>query len=220
MEKSNDYTNALAEAVAEYGFCCDRKQIVQLDHYRRELWEWNNKINLTRHLTIEKFIERDLQDSLMLERFIDPQSRILDVGTGGGVPGMILSILRPDLSITLSESVAKRAKVLCSIADTVGSNARVMHGRAENILARESFDVLTIRAVARLNKILSWFRPHWKSIDQILLVKGPAWIEERRESREAGLLGDLQLRILLRYPHSPDATDAGGESVILRVSQR
>ena len=133
---------------------------------------------------------------------------------------MILSILRPELSITLSESVAKRAKVLCSIADTVGSNARVMHGRAENILARESFDVLTIRAVARLNKILSWFRPHWKSIDQILLVKGPAWIEERRESREAGLLGDLQLRILLRYPHSPDATGAGSESVILRVSRR
>ena len=220
MENSKDYTNALAEAVAERGFCCERNQIVQLDHYRRELWEWNSKINLTRHLTIEKFIERDLQDSLMLERFIDPQSRVLDVGAGGGVPGIILSILRPELSITLSESVAKRAKVLCSIAEAVGSNARVMHDRAENILAHESFDVLTIRAVARLNKILLWFHPHWKSIGQILLVKGPAWIEERRESREAGRLSDLQLRIMLRYPHSSDATDVGGESVILRVSQR
>ncbi len=206
--------------MAAHGFRCARNQAVQLDHYRRELWEWNEKINLTRHLTIEKFIDRDLQDSLMLERFIDQETRVLDVGAGGGVPGMILSILRPDLALTLSESVAKRAKVLQSIADAVGSNARIVHARAENILVDESFDALTIRAVARLHKILSWFGPHWRSIGQILLVKGPAWVEERLESREAGLLRDLELRILLRYPCPPVASESGMESLILRVSKR
>ncbi len=218
MAELTDHSGALATAMARYGFHCSRDQVVQLDHYRRELWEWNEKINLTRHVSIEKFIDRDLQDSLMLERFLESGKRILDVGAGGGVPGMILSILRPDLALTLSESVAKRAKVLQALADAVGSNARVIHARAENILAEESFDALTIRAVARLSKILSWFGPHWKSIDQILLVKGPAWVEERLESREAGLLRDLQLRVLLRYPCPPVASDGGAESVILRVS--
>ena len=218
MAELTDHSGALATAMARYGFHCSHDQVVQLDHYRRELWEWNEKINLTRHVSIEKFIDRDLQDSLMLERFLESGKRILDVGAGGGVPGMILSILRPDLALTLSESVAKRAKVLQALADAVGSNARVIHARAENILAEESFDALTIRAVARLSKILSWFGPHWKSIDQILLVKGPAWVEERLESREAGLLRDLQLRVLLRYPCPPVASDGGAESVILRVS--
>ncbi|MBC21039.1 MAG: 16S rRNA (guanine(527)-N(7))-methyltransferase RsmG [Planctomycetaceae bacterium] len=220
MPDSGDHSDVLAEAMAAHGFRCARNQAVQLDHYRRELWEWNEKINLTRHLTIEKFIDRDLQDSLMLERFIDQETRVLDVGAGGGVPGMILSILRPDLALTLSESVAKRAKVLQSIADAVGSNARIVHARAENILVDESFDALTIRAVARLHKILSWFGPHWRSIGQILLVKGPAWVEERLESREAGLLRDLELRILLRYPCPPVASESGMESLILRVSKR
>ena len=220
MPDSGDHSDVLAEAMAAHGFRCARNQAVQLDHYRRELWEWNEKINLTRHLTIEKFIDRDLQDSLMLERFIDQETRVLDVGAGGGVPGMILSILRPDLALTLSESVAKRANVLQSIADAVGSNARIVHARAENILVDESFDALTIRAVARLHKILSWFGPHWRSIGQILLVKGPAWVEERLESREAGLLRDLELRILLRYPCPPVASESGMESLILRVSKR
>ena len=130
---------------------------------------------------------------------------------------MILSILRPDLSLSLSESVAKRAKVVQAIAEKVGADARVIHGRAENILSEESFDTLTIRAVARLQKILTWFNPHWQSIGQILMVKGPAWVEERLESREAGLLRDLELRMLMSYANS---SPGGSESVILRVYHR
>ena len=217
MTESTHQTAVLLEAVAKQGFVCSENQIEQLDHYRRELWEWNKKINLTRHLTIEKFIDRDLRDTLMLERFLEPGMCVLDVGTGGGVPGMILSILRPDLTLSLSESVAKRAKVVQAIAEEVGAGARVMHGRAENILAEESFDALTIRAVARLSKILTWFNPHWHSIGQILMVKGPSWIEERLESRQAGLLRDLELRTLVSYSNLN--TD-GAQSVILRVRQR
>ena len=217
MTESTHHLATLSDAVAKQGFNCSENQIEQLDDYRRQLWEWNEKINLTRHLTIEKFIDRDLQDSLMLERFLEPGTRVLDVGTGGGVPGMILSILRPDLSLSLSESVAKRAKVVQTIAEAVGADVRVIHGRAENVLAEESFDTLTIRAVAKLHKILTWFSPHWQSIGQILMVKGPAWVEERLESREAGLLRDLELRMLLSYSNS---SPGGSESVILRVYRR
>ena len=159
MTESTHHLAALSDAVAKQGFNCSEDQIEQLDDYRRQLWEWNKKINLTRHLTIEKFIDRDLQDSLMLERFLEPGTRVLDVGTGGGVPGMILSILRPDLSLSLSESVAKRAKVVQTIAEAVGADVRVIHGRAENVLAEESFDTLTIRAVAKLHKILTCLAP-------------------------------------------------------------
>ena len=217
MTESTSHHAALSEAVAKQGFACSETQIEQLDHYRRQLWDWNKKINLTRHLTIEKFVERDLQDSLMLQRFLEPEARVLDVGTGGGVPGMILSILRPDLTITLSESVAKRAKVVHAIAAEVNADVRIIHGRAEDILVEEPFDTLTIRAVARLKKILTWFDPHWHSIDQILMVKGPAWVDERLEAREAGLLKNLHLRMLQSYSHS---TMSGSESVILRVYHR
>ena len=206
----------LREAFADQGVSYSENQIHQIDHYRRELWEWNKKINLTRHLTIEQFVDRDLRDTLMLERFLEPQVRVLDVGTGGGVPGMILSILRPDLAISLSESVAKRARVAAEIVDRVGVPSRMIHARAEEILVEESFDVLTVRAVARLSKILTWFSPHWQSIGQLLLVKGPAWAEERHEARQAGLLRDLELRLLTTY----SVSNSGAECVILRVRHR
>ena len=216
MTESKQEIDALTEAVATQGFVCSETQIEQLDHYRRELWAWNKKINLTRHLTIEKFINRDLRDTLMLERFLEPGMSVLDVGTGGGVPGMILAILRPDLNLSLSESVAKRANVVHAIAEEVGARSRVVHARAEDILGEESFDVLTVRAVARLNKILTWFGPHWRSIGQLLLIKGPTWVKERSESRQSGLLKGLELRALASYA----TLGTGAESVILRVRHR
>ena len=213
MAESNSEIDSLRTAIAELGLACSEDQILQLDCYRRELLEWNKKINLTRHLTIEQFVDRDVRDTMMLNQFLEPRSRILDVGTGGGVPGILLSILRPDLQISLSESVAKRANVLEKIVARVGVSSRTIHARAEDILAAESFDVLTVRAVARLQKVLTWFSPHWSAIGQLLLVKGPAWAGERLEAREAGLLKDLELRRLARY--SP--ANSGAECVVLRV---
>ncbi|MFP6611025.1 MAG: RsmG family class I SAM-dependent methyltransferase [Pirellulales bacterium] len=203
----------LVDGLERYGFEFDLDQVELLDCYRRALWEWNEKLNLTRHTTIDKFVGRDVVDSIALEPFLEPGCRVLDVGTGGGVPGMILSIARPDLQITVCESVAKRARAALAIRDQAKLDVRVEHARGEQLLEGGNFDILVARAVAPLVKILRWLGPHWDSFRELLLIKGPGWVEERRAAREAGLLAELELRKLAEH-QSPQT---GASSVVLRV---
>jgi 16S rRNA (guanine527-N7)-methyltransferase len=139
---------------------------------------------------------------------------VLDVGSGGGVPGAILAILRPDLDVTLCDSVAKKAAALAGIVEASGGRTPVVHGRAEELLKNERFDSLVVRAVAPLYKLLTWFQPHWDSIGQLLVVKGPAWAEERAAARERRLLRGLELRKVAEY----ETPGSGAVSVILRIA--
>ena len=92
-----------------------------LERYCELLWEWNEKINLTRHTDYEKFVARDLVDSLAFAEFLEPGEKVLDVGSGGGVPGVVLAIVRPDLKVSLADSVGKKAKVLKRYRRAAGS---------------------------------------------------------------------------------------------------
>ena len=83
-----------------------------LEQYCQLLWSRNRHLNLTRHTDYEKFVSRDLLDTMELSSLIPPSMEVLDVGSGGGVPGIVLSIIRPDLEITLAESVTKKAEAL------------------------------------------------------------------------------------------------------------
>ena len=138
------------------------------------------------------------------------------MGTGGGVPGVVLAIVRSDLRISLAESVGKKARVVADIVGRLGLQTPVLHARAEAVLGRQQFDTLTIRAVARLRKLLEWFRPHWKAFDRLLVLKGPSWVEERGEARHYGLLHDLALRKLVSYP----LPGTESESVLLEIRPR
>ncbi|MEZ6105296.1 MAG: RsmG family class I SAM-dependent methyltransferase [Pirellulaceae bacterium] len=91
----------------------------QLADYAVTLWDWNEKLNLTRHTTPEQFVQRDVLDSWQLCQLVTEGEEILDFGTGGGVPGIIMKILRPDLQMTLVESVAKKGKAVTEIAKTL-----------------------------------------------------------------------------------------------------
>lgn len=170
-------------------------------------------MNLTRHDTYEKFVARDVTDSLELAKLLQPDEEILDVGTGGGVPGIPLAILRPDLQVSLCESVAKKAKAVDDIVQQLQLPVPVYHDRAENLLEDLRFTSLVIRAVAPIPKILKWFDSHWASIDRLLLVKGPQWVNERAEARHLGLFAKLALR--RRSSYMTPGTDA--ESVILEI---
>jgi len=175
-------------------------QVARLGQYCALLWEWNTKLNLTRHTDYEKFVARDLVDSLAFSQFLEPGERIMDVGTGGGVPGVVLAIVRPDLTVTLCESVAKRVRAVADILQRLGLDVPILHGRAEKLLAGPwRYNTLVIRAVARLEQLLRWFRPHWQAFDRMLVLKGPAWVEERAAARHLGLLGNLALRKLTAY---------------------
>ena len=189
------------------------EQIALLEQYCRLLWDWNEKINLTRHTDYEKFVARDMVDTLAIAKHLGPSERVLDIGSGGGVPGIVLAIVRPDLSITLSESVAKKARVLAEIVRDLGLKTGAEHCRAEDVLGVRSFDTLVVRAVAPLPKLLGWLAPHWGAFDRLLAIKGPSWVEERHEARETGLMKQLQLRKLETWPLP--GTDS--ESVLLEI---
>jgi 16S rRNA (guanine527-N7)-methyltransferase len=209
-------TDTLAAALARHEMALPIEQIAQLENYCQRLWDWNAKINLTRHTDYEKFVARDLADSLVFARFLERGERVMDVGTGGGVPGVVLAIVRPDLQIWLCESVAKKARVVAEIVQQLGLPAPVLHARAEDVLTDQRFDTLVVRAVARLRKLLEWFRPHWGAFDRLLVLKGPGWIDERGEARHYGLLHDLALRKLATYP----LPGTKSESVLLQICRR
>jgi len=193
-----------------------QEQVELLEKYCQLLWQWNEKLNLTRHTDFDKFVERDLVDSLAIARYLAEGETILDVGTGGGVPGIVLAIVREDLGVVLCESVGKKAKAVAEITEGLGINTPVIQGRAEHILAEQPFDTLVIRAVARMRKLLQWFDPHWSSIGRLLLLKGPAWVEERGEARHFGLMKKLALRKLTSYP----MPGSEGESVLLQICRK
>ena len=202
-----------SEVMALHELQVPAAQVQQLVRYCELLWEWNESINLTRHTTIEKFVSRDLIDSIQLAQLIAPGEKVLDVGSGGGVPGIILAILRPDLKVSLSESVGKKARVLEDLVPQLALQIKVYPIRAEYVLNDSSFDVLVARAVGPLWKICRWFEPHWQSIKRLLAVKGSQWVEERHEARQQGYLKQVQLRRAASY-HSP-AT--GANHVILKL---
>jgi 16S rRNA (guanine527-N7)-methyltransferase len=175
-------------------------QIALLERYCELLWQWNEKINLTRHTDYEKFVDRDLFDSLAFAEFLKPGEKVLDVGSGGGVPGVVLAVVRADLRISLVDSVGKKAKVLSDIVERLGLTIPVQNARAEELLKQEKYDTLVVRAVAPLTKLLRWFNPHWESFGRLLVLKGPAWVDERGEARHLGLLNNLALRKLKSFP--------------------
>lgn len=205
--------DTLASALARHGLELPDSQAASLSRYCELLWQWNAKINLTRHTDYEKFVARDLTDSLAIAQFLRPDEKILDVGTGGGVPGVVLAIVRPDLDVSLSESVGKKARAVADIVEQLQLDVPVFHARAEDLLADQKFDTLVLRAVARLNKLLTWFAPHWDAFDRLLVLKGPAWVGERGEARHYGLLKKMALRKLADYP-LPDTDSAG---VLLQI---
>ena len=212
----NPSDDSLTEALARHQIELPPAQIALLERYCGLLWEWNDKLNLTRHTDFEKFVTRDLVDSLAFSQFLAAGERVLDVGTGGGVPGLVLAILRADLDVALCESVAKKARAVADIVARLGLRRPVHHARAEDLLAREHFQTLVIRAVARLKKLLQWFQPHWGSFERLLILKGPSWVEERGEARHYGLMHELSLRKLLSYP----LPGTESESVLLQIRRK
>jgi 16S rRNA (guanine527-N7)-methyltransferase len=188
--------------------------------YAAALWAWNERLNLTRHTTVEKLVARDVADAAALAALMGPGERVLDVGTGGGVPGVILAILRPDLRVELSDSVAKKARAVRGIVAEAGLTLPVHEGAAQTLVAARPpaarFDVLVVRAVAPLLKLLSWFEPIADRYGRMLVIKGPRWEEEKGEARHRGFLKAVTVRRVAAWP----IPGADVESVLLEVRLR
>lgn len=213
MQTGGDSDSLLA-AMQRHHIELDAHTVAQLDCYCKLLWEWNSKFNLTRHTDYEAFVTRDLVDTQRLVGHIRNGVKVLDVGSGGGVPGIPAAILRPDLRISLADSVTKKAAALQSMVQTMHLRIAVQPDRAENVLKRHRFDVVTARAVASLEKLLTWFQGSWKSIGELLLIKGPRWTEEEGIAAEAGLLNGLRVEIIDSWP----TLGRDGNSVLVSIT--
>lgn len=209
----DNITDEFTAALAEHHVELPTDQIELLRRYSTLLWDWNTKLNLTRHTDYQKFVGRDLLDSLAFAAALEPEEKVLDVGTGGGVPGLMVAIVRPDLRMWLCDTVGKKAQAVADIVAQLGLTVPVIQGRAQDLLGPSVFNTLIARAVGPLKEILRWFLDHWNDFDRLLVIKGPAWVDERAEARHYGLLNDLALRKVSSY--LMPGTES--ESVLLQI---
>ena len=190
----------------------------RLAEWCRMTWEANSRINLTRHTTWSHFVGRDLVDVLQLSALLTAGTSILDIGSGGGVPGLVLAILRPDLVVSVCDSTAKKARLLEEFSKSMKLPVRVFNDRAENILRTEAFDCCTARAAGPMWKLLSWLDGRWSNARKLYAFKGPRWRDELAEAKERGLTRRLLVSEVARYPlHSTDPSAPSVDSVIVRI---
>lgn len=153
--------------------------------------EWNDKINVVSRKDMDNLLEKHVLHSLgiaKVRQFL-PGSDILDVGTGGGFPGIPLAIMFPDSNFHLVDSIGKKIKVVNGVADSLGlKNVKGEQIRAEEI--KDRYDFIVSRAVTRLNRFYPWIRKNFKGHDRhssmpngLLYLKGGDLSEELKESK-------------------------------------
>ncbi len=170
----------------------DEKTIVDLINYKNILLEWNEKINLTSITDEEEIFVKHFFDSAtcMASGYIKNDSRIIDIGTGAGFPGVVLKILNKDIKLTLLDSLKKRTVYLEDLVSKLKLNGiKIIHGRAEELgnkkEHREKYNVVLSRAVASLNVLLEYCLPFVKVGGFFLCQKGPKYEEELKDSDKA-----------------------------------
>ncbi len=119
--------------------------------------EWNDKINVISRKDFDTLYERHVLHSLAIAKFLpfQPDSKILDIGTGGGFPGIPLAIMFPECQFHLVDSIGKKIKVVQEVSSALGlTNVIASHGRAEEV--KDKFDFIVSRAVAELALLVRW----------------------------------------------------------------
>lgn len=134
---------------------------------------WNEQINVVSRKEFDSFYERHVLHSMAIAKFIQfqPGTRVLDLGTGGGFPGVPLAILFPDVSFTLVDSIGKKIKVVNEVyAELNIQNVKAFHQRVEEV--RGQFDFVVSRAVAPLADLLTWTKGKYSGEQKNALPNG------------------------------------------------
>lgn len=209
----------LQNYIKDYKITLTENQYEQFQKYFELLAEWNEKMNLTAITDESGVALKHFADSLSLLNFVDiPQnSSLADVGTGAGFPGVVLKIARPDIKLTLIDSLNKRLVFLGEVCAQLGIEAKLIHSRAEDGARdeklRESFDFAVSRAVARMNVLSEYCLPYVKVGGAFCAMKGAQANEEFKESLNAinTLGGKLEKKYFFELPEN------GGERAIAVV---
>ncbi len=166
------------------------EQVKKFYEYEKELLEWNEKINLTNIVEENEIILKHFVDSATIVKHIENGKKIADIGTGAGFPGIPLKIIKNDIEVFLIDSLNKRIIFLENIIKNLGlNNTKAIHARVEEIghdeKFRQQFDIVTSRAVAKLNVLAEYMLPLTKVGGSCICLKGPNIEEEIEESKNA-----------------------------------
>ena len=188
MEKTNFYKK-MAEESEKIGIKLPDEQLNEFYEYMQLLLEWNEKMNLTAITDPEEVIKKHFVDSITIKKYIKEKSRLIDVGTGAGFPGIPLKIVDKSIKLTLLDSLNKRINFLNEIIEKLNlKEVNTIHSRAEEYAknkARESYDVAVSRAVADLPILLEYLMPYVKLNGICICMKGPKAQEELERSKKA-----------------------------------
>lgn len=196
----------LNQMLKELDVSVDGYAVQRLDLYAQRLVSWNEKMNLTGITDPDGILEKHFIDSIEPLRFVDipKNARVIDVGTGAGFPGVPLLIARPDLDLTLADSLHKRLIFLKDVLHGCGLVAERVHERAE-ILGkdpdyREQYDIATARAVATLPVLCEYCLPFVKVGGAFLALKGAEDEADCAANAIATLGGQLEQNVSYKLP--------------------
>lgn len=217
-----DYAQLKREC-GEIGVDITQDQMEKLDRYAGVLMEWNEKMNLTAIKKPEEIVTKHFVDSLTLLCALDlpENAKLIDVGTGAGFPAVPLKVLRPDLRVTLLDSLNKRITFLSALSAELGQENQCVHARAEeagqNSEYRQQYDAATARAVAHLRDLTEYCLPLVKVKGVFAAMKSGEIDVELAEAQKAiKLLGGTVEKI-----HRCTLPDGSARSIILirKISQ-
>lgn len=186
----NEFCKEIEKKSSKIDINLDNEICNKLYNYMNLLLEWNEKINLTAITDEKEIILKHFIDSFTINKFINSGDIMLDIGTGAGFPGLPIKIIRPEVDVFLMDSLNKRINFLNEVIESLQlKNIEAFHSRAEEMAKnnrfREKFDVVTSRAVAKLNILLEYMLPYTKIDGKCLCMKGPNIEEEIKEAEKA-----------------------------------
>ena len=186
----DDFKEKMIINVDKLGITLSEIQLKQFYNYMNLLIEWNKKINLTAITEPNEIILKHFVDSLTISKYISDGTRVVDVGTGAGFPGIPLKIYRQDIEITLLDSLQKRINFLDEVIRELNlEKIETIHSRVEDFgkdkKYREKFDIATSRAVANLATLSEYLLPLVKVGGKVISMKGSLIEEELENSKNA-----------------------------------
>lgn len=189
----------------------------KFDTYYQELVSYNEKVNLTAITEVNEVFTKHFLDSILSIDAIPFNASVVDVGTGAGFPSLPIKIVRPDIKLTMVDSLNKRIGFLNMLCEKMQIESNNIHSRAEDFAKtnREKFDIAVARAVAKLNTLLEYLLPLVKVGGLVIAYKGANIAEEFMEAENAlSILGGKVLKSL-RF----DLPNGHGERHILIIEK-
>jgi 16S rRNA (guanine527-N7)-methyltransferase len=193
---------------------CDERTAGRIARYHEMLADWNTRMNLTGDTEFATSLDRHYTDSLAPlanEQLFPEGVSLIDVGSGAGFPGLPLAIARPDLKVTLLDSLMKRIHFLAAVVEELGlTNVKLVHARAEDggrdPACRAQFDIAVARAVAPLPVLCELLLPFVKTGGRMICYKGPSAEEEWLAGEKASVLvgGGKLHHVPVALPSQPE----------------